>query len=1273
MRSLFLRLQETPSPSARHGAASRALRLAARLALTTLGLSLLPMAGSAQDLILVKGDKTLTRITGAGVVTETAIAGLPAADFIVGAKQNYSVQFPSGNSVLVTSIVTEEEDTYTTSRYTLDLSGSTPTATNGCVVDGGNWMPNAWPLVGYGSNLNDFFPPNPYTALIDTAGYVYGGPSCGGSPGSGTQMNLTPAAGVIWATMAMGDLYVLKRSASEIVLSRIHWPNQVPFPGTTGPPTVTQTWNVTDMVGASQVMGMTLDCTGRLWAYVNRPGSCFGHGWGDLILAHTDETLASGSTLTLKTYLDIGDWFNGGVGCLTFPKVSMFFEKEPPSNLEITGSTSVIGCASALLTATWDGGQESGVLNPGAIQVQKGEPFTVTPGVGQVQTYTLTVAGLSCESGSTTHTVTSYAISIDAPPTVTDPTPCASSAVTFSAPVSNLGSHPVFTWRRWNGSSAGSTVATGNPSTSFVPVATDDGEYVLVVSDDCGFSYTSDPVSLDVQVPALVGTASGGGPICAGSDAQLSFPVSGQPLPNWKLWSGGSVVASGVATGTTVQPPPQAVTGSAIYVLEVWNECNGTEHELSPEVVVTRAVPPELVVSPPASRVGCAGQSITLSASATGDAPIVYQWFKDGGAQPIHTGSTLTLTSPGVSDSGSYRVVATNPASTQCGADEATCVVTVVGTPLLTQVGAGTNTSGVALQWTPVAGAAAYRVYRADNAAGIGKQALTSWSASSSHFDAGAIPGHSYFYSVGAATDGAGSDACQESASSEGWRALMPPFLSATHTNPQPFVLLTWTASSGAGHYRVYRRASGEPDFSPLHDWTTATSLQVSGNAFESYEYVVRAAIDAAGAHASADSNLVVQSMPCGQPGQECGTPDGPGLIVLIDRSYHMLEPSTLGTRWNDAVDAAQQGITAFFSQCPAGSVAIWTFAGNCLEDLTVGFLGQAEANAVLASLPPLPSAVLGAPLAAALCEGISTMCTCFGSGGTCTIPTASGPKDKLMLVLSSGINDPDLPGLHTCDGPNATSGTNCTTDPFLPSNSWPRKLCNRLTGTCPTLYVVEWSDPFQPRGSGPSVLASLAARSGGLAQTVVDGDPLPESFFGDCNGNAISDALDIQSGTSQDCNQDDIPDECQGHLDCNANGIPDSCDLAQGTSTDENDNDRPDECEGFVLSAPVLPLAGVHNEFHVIGGTPFAWIQISAVLGSGPGWLGTPAGGGGWRPDLTGRRAQVLSLQQLDASGHAAFWLDVPPLLAGTTAEFWGREVGPSHTATPPIAVTFR
>ncbi|HRX84592.1 MAG TPA: hypothetical protein P5572_06180, partial [Phycisphaerae bacterium] len=67
--------------------------------------------------------------------------------------------------------------------------------------------------------------------------------------------------------------------------------------------------------------------------------------------------------------------------------------------------------------------------------------------------------------------------------------------------------------------------------------------------------------------------------------------------------------------------------------------------------------------------------------------------------------------------------------------------------------------------------------------------------------------------------------------------------------------------------------------------------------------------------------------------------------------------------------------------------------------------------------------------------------------------------------------------------------------------------------------------------------------------------------FAFDCNGNGVTDEVDIAGGTSVDCDSNGIPDECDTQADCNTNGIADRIDIAGGTSRDCNADCVPDEC----------------------------------------------------------------------------------------------------------------
>jgi hypothetical protein len=77
------------------------------------------------------------------------------------------------------------------------------------------------------------------------------------------------------------------------------------------------------------------------------------------------------------------------------------------------------------------------------------------------------------------------------------------------------------------------------------------------------------------------------------------------------------------------------------------------------------------------------GQSGTLSISASGTAPLAYQWRRDGVAIPGATGSTLTLAAVTQASAGKYTVVVSNPAGSVTS-NEATVVV---AEPLAARIG----------------------------------------------------------------------------------------------------------------------------------------------------------------------------------------------------------------------------------------------------------------------------------------------------------------------------------------------------------------------------------------------------------------------------------------------------------------------------------------------------------------------------------------------------------------------------------------------------------
>lgn len=86
-------------------------------------------------------------------------------------------------------------------------------------------------------------------------------------------------------------------------------------------------------------------------------------------------------------------------------------------------------------------------------------------------------------------------------------------------------------------------------------------------------------------------------------------------------------------------------------------------------------------------------------------------------------------------------------------------------------------------------------------------------------------------------------------------------------------------------------------------------------------------------------------------------------------------------------------------------------------------------------------------------------------------------------------------------------------------------------------VYPVRVRTPFVRRGDlDPATGGPISTRDGGIRlDTDCDGDLVPDSFqveyfpdVFDCNGNGVNDTCDIDAGTSEDANQNGVPDECE-------------------------------------------------------------------------------------------------------------------------------------------------
>ena len=152
--------------------------------------------------------------------------------------------------------------------------------------------------------------------------------------------------------------------------------------------------------------------------------------------------------------------------------------------------------------------------------------------------------------------------------------------------------------------------------------------------------------------------------------------------------------------------------------------------------------------------------------------------------------------------------------------------------------------SQISLTWAASTGATSYNVYRSSTSGGEGLTPLRTGMTGTSFVDTGVASGGRYFYQVSAV--GAGGESAKSVEASATLIPAVPTNVSATASASQ--VTLTWTASSGATSYRVYRGlTSGAEGSTPFQAGLTSPSFtDTAVNLNTTYYYQVTA-VNAAG------------------------------------------------------------------------------------------------------------------------------------------------------------------------------------------------------------------------------------------------------------------------------------------------------------------------------------------------------------------------------------------------------------------------------------------
>ena len=213
------------------------------------------------------------------------------------------------------------------------------------------------------------------------------------------------------------------------------------------------------------------------------------------------------------------------------------------------------------------------------------------------------------------------------------------------------------------------------------------------------------------------------------------------------------------------------------------------------------------------------------------------------------------------------------------------------------------TTEAVTINWSSVAGAAGYSVWRGSTTADAKK--IADVGTATEYADKNGTPGVSYTYWV-KASNAAGESGFSAMSVTATRGLAAPTGVVASDGTYTDKTLITWKPVTGATHYRVARAGSTTGSKTDISSWQTGTSYEdKSGTAGTHYWYFVKAATSSGGANASAYSAYdegwrpVVVSLTSIEISGAAKLAAGGSTVLSCTAKYSSGSPKTVKPEWS--------------------------------------------------------------------------------------------------------------------------------------------------------------------------------------------------------------------------------------------------------------------------------------------------------------------------------------------------------------------------------------
>ncbi len=284
-------------------------------------------------------------------------------------------------------------------------------------------------------------------------------------------------------------------------------------------------------------------------------------------------------------------------------------------------------------------------------------------------------------------------------------------AATFS--VVAAGSVPLsYQWHRNGAAIAGATAALY--TTPAAAPANNGDAFGVIISNSAGTAASSSArlsVTASAIAPAITSEPSDAS-ITAGQTATFSVVASGTAPLSYQWQKNGAAIAGATAASYTT-PAETAADNGATFAVVVSNSV-GSATSSSAKLNVAAAggpVAPSITVQPADQSIN-AGQTATYSVTATGTAPLSYQWQKNGAAIAGATSASYTTPAETTADNGATFAVAVSNSAGSVMSRAAHLAVTAAAPSITTQPADQSIRAGQTATFSVVASGAAPLSYQ---------------------------------------------------------------------------------------------------------------------------------------------------------------------------------------------------------------------------------------------------------------------------------------------------------------------------------------------------------------------------------------------------------------------------------------------------------------------------------------------------------------------------------------------------------------------------------